>query len=396
MGGRSCARGFGGAASRGRRGVGATASAVDDARACANRADGDRAARPEPPRPELPSQPEPLRPEPLSRPELPSQPEPPSRTMRPPSAAAPDSRPALALREPSPLRSAPSAMANSSAPPPHQPAPASQERTPAAPPSKPVNLFAASALATAADIQLAPTAADRAWRPRHGVGGDGAAGGVDVGSFLAEDAARLRVEKGAVAPPVAHRRAPPRHALLADVRPIGYFESRRATVEAVSRFLARPAQDGRAAARHRSDARDARGEDAIAAARSRLLSRPPRRGLRPPARGRRHRRDGAAQSVRLSRRSTTPRSRPSRRRSAASPPGARATARCARCGSSTRPPTSSSRPTRSWSSTNRPASASGAIRCKSVSITTFASWPSTERAALPVRRDASFKAGGRI
>jgi hypothetical protein len=63
-----------------------------------------------------------------------------------------------------------------------------------------VNQFAASALAAAADIALAPTAADRAWRPRHGVGGDGAAGGVDVGSFLAEDAARRRVQKGALAP----------------------------------------------------------------------------------------------------------------------------------------------------------------------------------------------------
>ena len=63
-----------------------------------------------------------------------------------------------------------------------------------------VNLFAASALARAADITMAPGAANRAWRPRHGVGGDGASGGVDIGSFLAEDAARLRVQKGAVAP----------------------------------------------------------------------------------------------------------------------------------------------------------------------------------------------------
>ena len=63
-----------------------------------------------------------------------------------------------------------------------------------------MNLFAASALAGAADITIAPNAADRAWRPRHGVGGDGANGGVDIGSFLAEDAARLRVQKGAVAP----------------------------------------------------------------------------------------------------------------------------------------------------------------------------------------------------
>jgi hypothetical protein len=63
-----------------------------------------------------------------------------------------------------------------------------------------VNLFAPSALAEASHIDLAPSAADRAWRPRRGVGGESAAGGVDVGSFLAEDAARLRVQKGAVAP----------------------------------------------------------------------------------------------------------------------------------------------------------------------------------------------------
>jgi len=87
-----------------------------------------------------------------------------------------------------------------SAPPPRESPPPSQPEPPTPQSSKPPNLFAASALASAADIQLAPTAADRAWRPRHGVGGDGAAGGVDVGSFLAEDAARLRVEKGAVAP----------------------------------------------------------------------------------------------------------------------------------------------------------------------------------------------------
>ena len=63
-----------------------------------------------------------------------------------------------------------------------------------------MNLFAASALATAADVSMVPTAADRAWRPRHGVGGNGAAGGIDAGSFLAEDAARMRADKGAVAP----------------------------------------------------------------------------------------------------------------------------------------------------------------------------------------------------
>ena len=85
------------------------------------------------------------------------------------------------------------------APPPAMPAQPAAAQEPARPPG-PVNLFAPSALASAADIAIAPTAADRAWRPRHGVGGEGAAGGVDVGSFLAEDAARLRVQKGAVAP----------------------------------------------------------------------------------------------------------------------------------------------------------------------------------------------------
>lgn len=60
-----------------------------------------------------------------------------------------------------------------------------------------VNLFAPSALARAANVDIAATPADRAWRPRHGVGGEG---GIDVGSFLAEDAARERVQKGAVAP----------------------------------------------------------------------------------------------------------------------------------------------------------------------------------------------------
>ncbi|MGZ3406631.1 MAG: hypothetical protein ACXVAN_09345 [Polyangia bacterium] len=99
-----------------------------------------------------------------------------------------------------------SASAASAAPAANEPAPPTAPPTanepPPAPPANapPVNLFAASALAKATDIALAPSAADRAWRPRHGVGGDGAAGGVDVGSFLAEDAARQRVQKGAVAP----------------------------------------------------------------------------------------------------------------------------------------------------------------------------------------------------
>jgi outer membrane biosynthesis protein TonB len=75
------------------------------------------------------------------------------------------------------------------------------ERQTAAPP----DLFATAVLARVAAIDrasatMAPSAADRAWRPRHGVGGEGGAGGVDVASFLAEDAARQRVAKGAVAP----------------------------------------------------------------------------------------------------------------------------------------------------------------------------------------------------
>jgi hypothetical protein len=92
---------------------------------------------------------------------------------------------------PSPSLAPPHESPSPPAPSPHEP--------PARAPDH-VNLFAASALATASDIAIAPSAADRAWRPRHGVGGEGASGGVDVGSFLAEDAARLRVQKGAVAP----------------------------------------------------------------------------------------------------------------------------------------------------------------------------------------------------
>jgi hypothetical protein len=55
------------------------------------------------------------------------------------------------------------------------------------------------ALGRAAGIDLGPPP-DTRWRPRRGVGGEGARGGVDVGSFLAEDAARSRVDKGQVAP----------------------------------------------------------------------------------------------------------------------------------------------------------------------------------------------------
>lgn len=65
-----------------------------------------------------------------------------------------------------------------------------------------VDLFAATALARSivVDNERAPKPVERAWRPRRGVGGEGASGGVDVASFLAEDAARQRVAKGAVAP----------------------------------------------------------------------------------------------------------------------------------------------------------------------------------------------------
>jgi outer membrane biosynthesis protein TonB len=120
--------------------------------------------------------------------------EPPRQTPTPSPEARAESRPRHASQASSEPRSTAPTVATPTATPPQF------ESSPPPRPSKPPNLFAASALASAADIQLAPTAADRAWRPRHGVGGDGAAGGVDVGSFLAEDAARLRVEKGTVAP----------------------------------------------------------------------------------------------------------------------------------------------------------------------------------------------------
>jgi hypothetical protein len=121
----------------------------------------------------------------------------------PPSAptVAPRPRTAAATGHASVSRAAPGLAPS---PPPSEPPPSPSESPSSESPPRTsppaVNLFAASALAKAADIELAPSAADRAWRPRHGVGGDGAAGGVDVGSFLAEDAARLRVQKGAVAP----------------------------------------------------------------------------------------------------------------------------------------------------------------------------------------------------
>ncbi len=122
----------------------------------------------------------------------------------PPSLPA---RPRLTMMDRAPLAAAPAAPPRPLAAAPPRPSSSAAEPVPPAR-SAPVDLFAASALASAADISIAPSAADRAWRPRHGVGGDGAAGGVDIASFLAEDAARLRVGKGAVAPQlrVAERR----------------------------------------------------------------------------------------------------------------------------------------------------------------------------------------------
>lgn len=63
-----------------------------------------------------------------------------------------------------------------------------------------VDLFSNAAVARAAGVELSPSSSDRGFRPRRGVGGDSRQGGVDVASFLAEDAARMRVDKGAVAP----------------------------------------------------------------------------------------------------------------------------------------------------------------------------------------------------
>lgn len=139
-----------------------------------------------PPRP-APPQPEPTAPQPTRTRVATARA---TRARSSDAPATPPSEPASSPSEPA----LPPTSPPSSPPPAREPSPATK------PPSRPVNLFAASALAGAADIALAPTAADRAWRPRHGVGGEGAAGGVDVGSFLAEEAARLRVQKGAVAP----------------------------------------------------------------------------------------------------------------------------------------------------------------------------------------------------
>ena len=63
-------------------------------------------------------------------------------------------------------------------------------------------LFAQSALGHAVSIDLTVPAAggDGGYRPRRGVGGASGAGGVDWKSFLVEDAARARVDKGFVAP----------------------------------------------------------------------------------------------------------------------------------------------------------------------------------------------------
>jgi hypothetical protein len=76
----------------------------------------------------------------------------------------------------------------------------STEPTSQSPPAPQVDLFAAATVQRAAAVEVAAKPADRAWRPRRGVGGAGAAGDVDVASFLSEDAARQRVAKGAVAP----------------------------------------------------------------------------------------------------------------------------------------------------------------------------------------------------
>jgi hypothetical protein len=116
------------------------------------------------------------------------------------SSAAPRLAPQSSVLSPHarPLHASPSSEPSPSKSQSSEPSSNAPQSSASSPP--PVNLFAASALAKAADIAIAATAADRAWRPRHGVGGDGAAGGVDVGSFLAEDAARLCVQKGAVAP----------------------------------------------------------------------------------------------------------------------------------------------------------------------------------------------------
>ena len=113
-------------------------------------------------------------------------------------------KPSLPASSVEPLRAPPSPGAEPVAPPsprvePLAPPPAEATAQPSTP-KPPVNLFAPSALARAVDLPTAPTAADRAWRPRRGVGGGSGAGGIDVGSFLAEDAARQRVQKGAVAP----------------------------------------------------------------------------------------------------------------------------------------------------------------------------------------------------
>jgi hypothetical protein len=134
---------------------------------------------------------------PLPRTPLPRTVDPPLLPVRPHAATRVRER--GEARDPAPSPSARVTSALSPQPAPREPSPIPASREPPRA-SSAVNLFAASALAGAIDIAIAPGAADRAWRPRHGVGGDGAAGGVDVGSFLAEDAARLRVQKGAVAP----------------------------------------------------------------------------------------------------------------------------------------------------------------------------------------------------
>jgi len=115
------------------------------------------------------------------------------------SLAAPSSRRSAAAPASERLSPAPERLS---------PAPPRVRESPAPPtppaPAPHIDLFARAALdsfaASDAPADRAPSAAERAWRPRRGVGGVDAAGGVDVGSFLAEDAARQRVTKGAVLP----------------------------------------------------------------------------------------------------------------------------------------------------------------------------------------------------
>ena len=113
---------------------------------------------------------------------------------RPLAAASPRS---VAAASSAGSDAAPASIASTApGPPPAPPGPATEPRP--APPK--VDLFSNAAVARAAGVDLSPSSSDRGFRPRRGVGGDSRQGGVDVASFLAEDAARMRVDKGAVAP----------------------------------------------------------------------------------------------------------------------------------------------------------------------------------------------------